>query len=69
MRKSPAQSARGLDKIVFANLQNLGADQSRIAYPADDAEREDQFIKTGAEEATSAIASSSPGNARNTLNR
>ena len=47
---SGAEGARSLDEIIFTNLQNLCADQSGVTNPADDAEREDQFIDTSAEE-------------------
>ena len=44
-----AQRARGLNEIVFANFQNLAANQSRVTDPTDDAQRENQFVQTRAE--------------------
>src|SRR2546423_2876918 len=43
-----AERARGLHKIVLANFQDLSANQSRIADPTNDAEREDQLVQSSA---------------------
>ena len=48
-RVTGAERARRLHKVVFANLQNLAANESRVADPADNAQRKNEFVQAGAE--------------------
>ena len=44
-----AERLRGLDEIVFADLQHLPAHHARVADPADDARGGDELALSGAE--------------------